>query len=455
MSRVLKLIRSVGFVAILMVVRGASAFSLLGPADGFQVERIGYNLDTPIGSDLGGPMNLGEEYRFNLKVITYGFDSTFKNYFGERGMQEVRKAIAVFNNLPPMSKLSADLREFPTDTRGVNYRASSLGLVDLKSYALAALVEQLGLTSPERFTWCLQARFDPAPFVYNTIKRNFDPVSLGYSSYVNDTLYTYFIPANDPLPGLPRPVIDALELPVDPQAFQFTSVASVMGVWSYQPGGVLLYGDFLYGLTRDDVGGLRYLYAGKGPYANYNMETLVSDALTNAFSGGAPWTPVGSNTVVTAGLRAGIDRIVFREGKYDSIFGPFITVTNTYKDSYVVGGKKQSQTYQRVLVQPDIIFGAADLGNSILARTTTNSVNNAALNGDVIVAGPGVLETPVFIVFNKVGPVYQNNQFDFLDEQTASFDFVWGSFDGTTNEPFIYPNGASIQELEQQVLGRH
>ncbi len=454
MSRVFK---SKGFLLALMVLAfaiRASAFSLLGPPEAFQTERIGYMIQSPIGSDIGAPKNLGEEYRFNLKVITFGFDSTFKNYFGQRGVDEVRKAMKILNDLPPMSKLSKDLREFPTDTRHVNYRASALGLVDLKSYALAAMMEQLGLASPERFTWCLQTRFEPAPFAYNVMKRNFDPVTLGYSSYVNDTLYTYFIPSSDPIfPAPTRPVIDALELPVDPQAFQFTSVASVMGVWSAQPGGVLLFGDFFSGLTRDDVGGLRYLYAGKGPYVNYNMETLVTDALTNAFAGGAPWTPVGSNTVVTAGLRAGIDRLVFREARYDSILGPFIVTTNTYKDTYIVGSRKQTQIYQRVLAQPDIIFGAADLGNAILSRTITNSVNNAAINGQVGVAGPGILQTPVFIVFNKVGPIYFNNQTDFLDEQSAGTDFIWGSFDGTTNEPVIYPNG-TIQDLEQQVLRR-
>jgi hypothetical protein len=452
MSRIFKFKSLLLAFAVASATNHVSAFSLLGPVDGFQTERIGYDLAGPIGSDIGGPMNLGEEYRFNLKVITYGFDSTFKNYFGQRGMEEVRKAMAILNALPPMSKASRDLREFPTDTRRVNFRASAFGLLDLKSYALAAMVEQLGLASPERFTWSIRTRYVPAPFAYDVIKRNFDPVTLAPSSYVNDTLYTYFIPPDDPMLGLPRDVIDALELPVDPQAFQFTSVASVLGVWAFQPGGILLSGDFLTGLTRDDVGGLRYIYAGKGPYVNYNMETLVSDALTNTISSGGAWAPVGSNTVVTAGLRPGIDKLTFREARYDSVLGPFIITTNTYKDTYILGSRKRKQTYQRVLAQPDIIFGAADLSLSILSRSITNSINNAELNGQVILAGPGVLDTPVFIIFNKIGPVFENFQFDFLDEQTASFNFVWGSFDGTTNEPFVYPNGATIQELEQRVL---
>jgi hypothetical protein len=456
MSRSLSFLRVVLVAVTAISANHASAFSLLGPPDGFQEERIGYMLELPIGSDIGAPQNLGEEYRLNIRTITYGFDPTFKNYFGQRGMDEVRKAIAILNNLPPMSKLSTDLREFPTDTRRVNYTASSLGLFDLKSYALAALVEQMGLASPERFTWCLFARIEPAPFAYNVIKRNFDPVTLGNSSYVNDTLYTYFIPGTDPIAALPRALIDAFELPVDPQAFQFTSVASVMGTWALQPGGTLLYGDFLNGLTRDDIGGLRYLYAGKGPYVNYNVEGLISDALTNTIGAGGVWTPYSpSNTVVNVALRPGVDKITFKEGKYDSVFGPFVVVTNSYKDSYVLGSKKAGQTFQRILVQPDIIFGASDLGGAVLSRTTTNSVNNAALNGDVVNNGPGVFGTPIFIVFNKTGPFYINSQTAFLDEQTAGFNFLWASFDGTTNAPFIYSEQGplSVQDLEQQVLG--
>jgi hypothetical protein len=32
-------------------------------------------------------------------------------------------------------------------------------------------------------------------------------------------------------------------------------------------------------------------------------------------------------------------------------------------------------------------------------------------------------------------------------------ELIWGSFDGTTNDPIVYPNGASVTQLENQVLG--
>jgi hypothetical protein len=39
-----------------------------------------------------------------------------------------------------------------------------------------------------------------------------------------------------------------------------------------------------------------------------------------------------------------------------------------------------------------------------------------------------------------------------LSQNSGSEDFVWGSFDETTNEPTVYPNGTSIENLENQVL---
>ena len=61
-------------------------------------------------------MNLGEEYRWNERTITYGFDKSFMDYFGQKGVAEVNKAVAILNNLPPFSSMSASLNEFPTDS---------------------------------------------------------------------------------------------------------------------------------------------------------------------------------------------------------------------------------------------------------------------------------------------------------------------------------------------------
>ena len=86
------LIRRTLFLALMLgALCQAHGFSLLGPlpshptaaptapAD-WQVGAIGYDLT----GDIGGPMNLGEEYRWNTPHVTYAFDQSFLIYFGQR-----------------------------------------------------------------------------------------------------------------------------------------------------------------------------------------------------------------------------------------------------------------------------------------------------------------------------------------------------------------------------------
>lgn len=440
--------------ALALTVNTASAFSLLGPVEPWQINRIGYDLGTiTVNADIGGPMNLGEEYRWNTRTLVYGFDESFRNYFGERGMQEVRKAIAILNALPPFSKMSTNLDEFSTDTRRVNQTASALGIIDLKSFTLAFLIEQLGLAGPERYTWCLRDRRPFTDFIeYDVIMRNFEQVPGSVSNYrpskyVNGTLYTYGI-----FEFLAPDWADAVEFSVDPAAPTYTSVASAADTLF---GGFIGFGGFFTGLTRDDVAGLRYLYRPQ----NYNIEGLVFGNAVS--SGGTPWTPVGGNgtNFVDQALRPGVDKITFIEGKYDSGFGNFVVMNNTFKDYYVTNTHQFKQTLTRTLVEPDIIFTAADLTSFFSVARTVSQINNDAINGQQVLAGPGVIAPPYFLTFNKVGPTLLNVDFvdpliiDLLFEEDAFRGFVWGSFDGTTNAPVIYPEGSSLEALEQQVLG--
>jgi hypothetical protein len=39
-----------------------------------------------------------------------------------------------------------------------------------------------------------------------------------------------------------------------------------------------------------------------------------------------------------------------------------------------------------------------------------------------------------------------------LSELEGTTNFIWGSFDGTTNDPVVYPSGSSIVNLEAQIL---
>jgi hypothetical protein len=246
-------------------------FALLGPInEPYQVVVIGYN----IGGDIGAPKNIGEEYRRNTPVIYYSYDANFLDYFASNGVASVDSGIAVFNALTNMSQFSGNLAEFPLQVTRENFLAEALGLTDMKSWTMTVLMEQLGLAEPERFAWTLHDRFQlpnttcPIGMRYLVIQRNFDPVmspldELQASKYVNGTLYSYFIIEACQSP--PATLAVTVPFAVDPLDFSFTAVASVgnFGGTFLGLGGVyggLADGRFFIGLTRDDVGGLRYLY---------------------------------------------------------------------------------------------------------------------------------------------------------------------------------------------------
>lgn len=622
-------------------IQSASAFSMLGPFDTWQVTQLSYDRgfsgfnDPPaiVGdAPLGGPMNLGEEFRYNIPILNYAFDQSFLDYFGSNGVYAIEQAMAILNNVSNVSAYSADLAEVPLEATRENYQAKALGLFDLKSSALHALVEQLGLADPARYTWCLRARALPPgavcpAYVYLVIKRNFDPVKWEPSSYVNSTLYSYrigeFCTALD--------FAEAFETRVDPLAPFYTAVASP-NIW---------YGSFFTGLTRDDIGGLRYLLRTNnvnnepaplgstlisGGFTNTNarqllstsnLNTLVYQSLTNApgalqalypgllfaldttsftnvvstnftaYFTNFPWNPVDSfpslvlatnlstnvqpqfhytfanvvtnrystnslatvrdttvstapfgpiGSVVTnvnqsfivtpfisgdyflvpAGLcgysivntqlvtvfpvtnnvadtfdqfgqsftrdvityftnyifvvdpiecgtngvafHQGVDKINFVRGSFDSLLGQFFApVTNRFLSTTVTNSAVVVQTFERIVTQPDILFSADDLVTpptafpivvGTYARSISFNSNNALPN----LPGPGLIEPVMSMTFNKVGPSFFNRGPFFLREDDNVPSYVWGSFDGGTNVPIVYPNGTSIADYENQVL---
>ena len=495
--KALDMIRSFQIILVaglLMAGQKSPAFSLLGPFDEWQVPTIGYQLP----GDIGAVQNLGEEYRLQLTVMTYGFDESFLNYFGQDGVRAVEEAIAILNDLPPVSQTSSDLTEYPLDTRRFNFRATALHLNDLKSYALSTLLGQMGLAGAERWVWTLRARvvLNNVPF-YTVMKRNFDPVTWMHSSYVNGALYSYTIQETYPSNW------EAVEVAVDPFSPAYTSVSILEGL----SGGTVdsrvfstfSPGMFYTGLTRDDVGGLRYIYRA----LNVNVEAPSPDAtLASGFAGGggSPYAPAqpapdttedpdngdaaagqnrntsrstaatgdpyrpadpdpGTGTTgpvfVQAALRPGIEKVNFVRAEFDSKVGAFITRTNFYNDRFITNSSSRFQVIQRVLQRPDILFGAADLGVDVngfpfIIRRTATFDNNDDLNGAVELNGPGVIQPGIEILFSKIGPFFRNTR-ETDEAASRPFEF-WGSFDGTTNDPIIYPNSISITELEEQIL---
>jgi hypothetical protein len=133
----------------------ASAFALLGPFESWMQETNGLRQQ----GDIGGPMCIGNEYRWNVPVVTYGFDPSFIQYFGTNGVAAVESAIQIINSLPPASENA--LTNYPYNTQHFNGTAQGEYLLDIKSTTLYLLLEQMGLAQPTRYIFVLQ-RWNPA-----------------------------------------------------------------------------------------------------------------------------------------------------------------------------------------------------------------------------------------------------------------------------------------------------
>ncbi len=386
------------------------AFSLLGPFESWMTVTNGFY---PSDEDeIGGPMCISNEYRWNVPVVTYGFDQSFLNYFGTNGVAAVESAIGVLNNLSPASQI--DPSSYATDTTFFNYAAQSQGLLDLKSETLFLLVEHLGLDAPNVGVFTLKDFwFTNGVINGDVLQRNFDPFTDLPSNYVDDTLLTYQLgysisggETNAWASVFPADLLDS-----DP-----TTVADA----------VPETGAFFGGLTRDDVGGLRYLLSTN----NVNYETLLPDV-----------RGVNAGSFVNGAWRPGIDKITFVLQPIDFSSGAFLPMTNQFTDTYITNGQVMQQQLERVTTQPDFLFCATNLAVSSdwISRTgTTNWINNAALNGNPSQAGPGIIPPPVKIIFNKLGPMWislRGSPDNSAYEETER----WGTFDGSTNLPITYP----------------
>src|ERR1041385_1899215 len=131
-------------VSLLAATIACPAFSLLGPYAKWMDKTNGYRW----GNAVGGPMSIGQGYRWNVPIVTYAFDQSFLDFFGSNGVAAVEKSIDILNRLPRASSIV--LTNFPFDSRGENDNAVGRGLYDLKSVSLVAVIEQLGLGAPSQ-----------------------------------------------------------------------------------------------------------------------------------------------------------------------------------------------------------------------------------------------------------------------------------------------------------------
>jgi hypothetical protein len=476
----MRLSRFLSFLPVLvaLLVTKVSAFSLLGPYSAWQTSDIGYDLPPTTGQENGGPRLRGDEYRLSTPIVTFGFDGAFAEFFGAPGMQAVTDAFEVYNSLTNFSAMSADLSEYPLKADGVNPLAQALRLIDIKTTLMASILENLGLTAPDRWVWSIRARFVDAggtPF-YSVANFNYDPVTGLPSRYVNGTLYSYVVREVFDDAGA---VVgyDSREIPID-SSNPTIALASLIRnddeeeirLDSRLLRALSPVGRYFRGLTRDDIGGLRYIYRPQNlnyeaaPAGSVRGSGVVSTVGSGA-SLDSPWTiaggtaAIGTNAVTTGnarqlvnlGVRAGVDHIQFVRVDLDPILrvSPFPVVVS-YPELVISNGVVISQIVVRTNTAPDFQISAGDLGviDEVPVShefTDLNFVNNGSTltpNAE----GPGNIEPQLVFRLSKVG-VYNLNVEE-TDEQDARRGFLWSTFDGSTNLPTVFPVGTQISDLE-------
>ena len=438
--------------AVLAATPMLMGFSLLGPggAEGVAAKlwqlpaaNAGWDIGYNRAGDIGAPCNFGEFYRWNTPVITYAFDSSFVTYFGDPGMKAIDAAMRVLNELPSANKMSEDLSEFPLNAAHIHDEAAQLGLIDLKSLTLQHMMEEIGLADPIRWNFAIRHRINitPGDFGdYDITRFNFDPQTVAPSSYVNGTLWTY------------RIFEDRVNKISDAQEYSAINVNEALNypvaALSRTP---IVSGYYFTSLTRDDVGGIRFLLRSR----NTAAETLLPDVV----AGGGVGSPFlgtnvltnavgGTGTNGSAGLRGGVGKLKFR--KVLAYQTPFKQVKYSYRDQFInTNGVTVKQGVVRTVTAPDITFAADDIYPFISFRTDTSGwINNEALNGLAPRGGPGVIAPPIVITFDNAPRLLRNQTpffvtEPFITDSNARNSFLFGpvlaSFDGTTNAPVIYP----------------
>jgi hypothetical protein len=371
-------------------------------------------------------------------------------------------------------------------------------MVDVKSWALRNLVEEMGLAEPER--WCFGIRGRrvlPGNIPqYSVVKMNYDPITLQPTNRVNEATYSYI--GIEPL--LPGNYADALEFAVDPFAPNYSSVAG-MGTGQVLAA-PLFQGVYFDALSHDDVGGLRWLLspnniavevllpgslAGSGISAGGGAGSTAGSTwapavnLTNS-AGTGVWNPVviltnvpgvtnlPPGTTITNDLstvpliRPGVDKIQFQRVAFDSLLGnTFTPITVRWTDRFFSGGRFVSQAVARTVNQPDIVFRAGDPGlaagcaPALSDRTTTAGwTNMAAFNGrQDALGGPGIVVPPIEILFSDLLPFFITINGEVEPPPNTLLgplfsNYVWGSFDGSTNPPIVYPQRLNLTPQELQ-----
>ncbi len=184
------------------------------------------------------------------------------------------------------------------------------------------------------------------------------------------------------------------------------------------------------------------------------------------------------------GTRGGSDQVIFVRRDYDSLTGQlWDPITNDYvlPELDITNSTISLRHFQRRVPRPDFLFTTANFSADSVTVTYSNTVDNTsetftltvtgvgeslgfntfaydqtAISGNK--AGPGTIidddPLPSLFILNRNFPVYANVYTGIAPTEAEQIVLNgWGSFDGTTNAPVVYPNGASLGELEALMLG--
>lgn len=143
--------------------------------------------------------------------------------------------------------------------------------------------------------------------------------------------------------------------------------------------------------------------------------------------------------------------------------------TNSFPIYTVTNGVSTVQTVERIQTQPDILFSAADLGTDadgftpITVSRGSRWIDGTALNtsdpNKQAGSGPGEIGSGLVISFSKILPVHLNIFPGDITENTGangsgfgSVVGIWGSYDGSTNAPTLYPKDITLELLEKKLF---
>ena len=331
-------------IALAALVLPANAFVLIGPADpgGFEDTLAwpgaqGGVTSANMTDDLGTPKELDMFYRWTCPHLTYGFDSSFVQYFGSDGIAAVTDAMNVLNDFfspadgsyDGVSRLNLARHGFAGNynTAWLNGTAYNQNLIDLKSLTLGIMVNYLGLGNPYRHAFTATNAIQPVSgasgLVFSVGLKNYDPVSLEQSDVINGVQFSYRL-IHDQAPGvvantntMASMTMDMEEFTADTSGNAFSAVSATVDafygatslVWT-DPPSIFGFGVFYDGLnamggmykprhalTYDDAGGLKYLYSTNTIAMEYNPFTLIQPADYTRPIAGFGLPPTGSELV--------------------------------------------------------------------------------------------------------------------------------------------------------------